>query len=221
MDICIDLLLKFKDGLKSLNNKYLLEYVDYCIEKVKRDKLEVAFVGEVSTGKSTLINALLGKDLLPIGIGPTTLKLAYIKKDNIDTVTVHYKDDSIKVFKVKKDIIEKISKDENVEDFEISLKDFPFERIAFVDTIGVGDIENMEQITYTYLPLADAIVLVVDVAKLLTSQQKELLETAEAYKSKIFIVFNKMDMVLDEYTNLEALKEEISADTKQILTIYK
>jgi ribosome biogenesis GTPase A len=48
-----------------------------------RDNLEnlfsVVFIGEFSTGKSTIINALLGRNILPEGITPTTDKITIIK----------------------------------------------------------------------------------------------------------------------------------------------
>ena len=48
-----------------------------------RDNLEnlfsIVFIGEFSTGKSTIINALLGKNILPEGITPTTDQITIIK----------------------------------------------------------------------------------------------------------------------------------------------
>ncbi len=49
----------------------------------QRNKLEVAFAGSTSAGKSSLINALLGENILPVGINPVTpniIKLIYSKR---------------------------------------------------------------------------------------------------------------------------------------------
>jgi len=49
----------------------------------QRNKLEVAFAGSTSAGKSSLINALMGENVLPVGINPVTpniIKLIYSKK---------------------------------------------------------------------------------------------------------------------------------------------
>ena len=40
--------------------------------------MEVAIVGQFSSGKSTFLNALLSKDVLPTGITPVTSKVNYI-----------------------------------------------------------------------------------------------------------------------------------------------
>ena len=40
--------------------------------------IEIAIVGQFSSGKSTFLNALLSKDILPTGITPVTSKVTYI-----------------------------------------------------------------------------------------------------------------------------------------------
>lgn len=41
-------------------------------EVLRRDHMKVVFFGRTSNGKSTAINALLGENILPMGIGHTT-----------------------------------------------------------------------------------------------------------------------------------------------------
>ena len=46
---------------------------------VSRRQLKVAFFGRTSSGKSTVINALLGDKILPMGLGHTTDKFVHIQ----------------------------------------------------------------------------------------------------------------------------------------------
>ena len=46
---------------------------------VSRRQLKVAFFGRTSSGKSTVINALLGEKILPMGLGHTTDKFVHIQ----------------------------------------------------------------------------------------------------------------------------------------------
>ena len=46
---------------------------------VSRRQLKVAFFGRTSSGKSTVINALLGEKVLPMGLGHTTDKFVHIQ----------------------------------------------------------------------------------------------------------------------------------------------
>jgi hypothetical protein len=64
--------------------------VDSCL--AARDRLEVAFVGESQVGKSTLVNALIGRRILPAGgTGPLTanaIRVAY-GTDSLFEATFH------------------------------------------------------------------------------------------------------------------------------------
>jgi ribosome biogenesis GTPase A len=56
-------------SLKNLLDKYL---------KRAKYPMEVAVVGQFSSGKSTFLNALLSKDVLPTGITPVTSKVNFL-----------------------------------------------------------------------------------------------------------------------------------------------
>lgn len=60
---------KYTDDLLNLQNK-----IETIIQKPK-----VVFLGRSDSGKSTMINALLGKDTIPTGWTPTTSIIIYIK----------------------------------------------------------------------------------------------------------------------------------------------
>jgi hypothetical protein len=54
-------------------------------EKALLDEFEISVIATISSGKSTLINALLGQELLPTRHEPTTAKIARIKNKKIMT----------------------------------------------------------------------------------------------------------------------------------------
>ena len=56
--------------------------IDALASRLEEDTFEVALFGRVSSGKSSLLNALLGTDVLPVGVNPITAvptKLRYGK----------------------------------------------------------------------------------------------------------------------------------------------
>ena len=53
--------------------------LDQYIKDINEDRFQMLVVGEFSRGKSTLINALLGKALIPSSRNPTTATLNVIK----------------------------------------------------------------------------------------------------------------------------------------------
>ena len=56
--------------------------LEHLIEKMKKDTFQLVIAGEFSRGKSTLINALLGDDILPSDPNPTTVMLNVIKNSD-------------------------------------------------------------------------------------------------------------------------------------------
>ncbi len=57
-----------------------------------RQKMSVALVGRVSSGKSTLANALLGGDYAPTGISELTCNVSWLRHGPVPGVTVHFSD---------------------------------------------------------------------------------------------------------------------------------
>lgn len=58
--------------LQELLNGQAISYDASLLQKVMETELVVPVIGAFSAGKSTLLNALIGKDILPVGIAPET-----------------------------------------------------------------------------------------------------------------------------------------------------
>ncbi len=65
-----------------LGKPALAERLEQLAKDLSRERFTVAVVGEFSRGKSTLINRLLGRPLLPVGNMPTTAVLTHIRASN-------------------------------------------------------------------------------------------------------------------------------------------
>ena len=80
-----------KNAAETLNELGLQQLGNQVIGLVKhtlRSRFSVSFVGEFNHGKSTLINKLLGRDILPTGTLPTTALLTQITSGNDDSIKV-------------------------------------------------------------------------------------------------------------------------------------
>lgn len=60
--------------------------------RMEGQTFSVGVVGEFKRGKSTVINSLLGEDLLPADILPATAVPTYIRWDTQPKAVVHFKD---------------------------------------------------------------------------------------------------------------------------------
>src|SRR5689334_24286229 len=58
------------------------------VKKLEEDRFHLVVVGEFNHGKSTFVNALLGKNVLPTGVTPTTAAIHHLKYSDAPEATV-------------------------------------------------------------------------------------------------------------------------------------
>eukprot|EP00126_Sphaerothecum_destruens_P015662 Sdes_comp9701_c0_seq1m1198 len=74
-----------------------VEKIQRVCELLTRDHMKVVFLGQTSNGKSTLINALLGSKVVPVGFGHTTNCFITITgtENHLGCLKVHGKENSL------------------------------------------------------------------------------------------------------------------------------
>ena len=159
--------------------------------------INVAFLGEFSSGKTTLINALLGTEFLPMFETPTTGVITEICKGEEDSYSVFRKDGKIKKIQIS-ELAKEITNISENRKIIITLKNIPFldEKIKIVDTPGVHSIEEMhDDITFGYLPLIDAAFILMDIN--IGTIPHSLINFLKKYPkdmlSKMYFVINYVD----------------------------
>jgi len=85
--------------------------------------LRVTVLGEFSTGKSTLINALLGEHLLPTRVTPTTAVITKLVHGPEYTALVHYADGT--TGSVQGDLVDLLSGEEPTQEISHVLIEHP------------------------------------------------------------------------------------------------
>lgn len=164
----------------------------------------VVVLGEFKRGKSTLINALLGTSLLPMDVLPETATINAIMYDETPKLTVVHRDGSTKQGDVSYDFLKQYSaKSEdgaaNVRYIKIG---YPCEllknRIVLVDTPGVSDLnEQRSEVTYQFVPKANAVLFVLDANAPLKKTEKEFIDERllPLGINNILFIINKYDAV--------------------------
>lgn len=189
------------------------------------ERFNLVVIGEFSRGKSTFVNALLGKNILPSSKEATTNIISKIVYGEQPKYTLFYKDgrqqeiskeefDLIKAqtedkpdkFVMLKSLVGKLRHEEthvdfgNIDHAEISYPlSFCENQVDVVDTPGTNDLNvGRIEITYRYLRQAEAAILVLTATQPLTRTEKEfLVEQVVGNNIKdIFIVINYKDEVL-------------------------
>lgn len=139
----------------------LKEY-DRLIEKKAKEPFTLVILGEFKRGKSTIIDALLGKDLAPINVTPETYTINEISYGSFQTVEAVL-ENGMRVPLVLEDItrenLEKRMKLFPSKVCSVQIKDNAkiLRNIRIVDTPGLSDLESLDKQVEEYLVNADAI----------------------------------------------------------------
>ena len=172
--------------------------VEQSIESLKQDSFNMVIVGEFSRGKSTFINALLGKRILPSSTKPTTTIINKISFGEEAEFNLHFRDsnDIKKITEEEfKDITAKVEPDYE-DEFEvneynenlklissISYADIKYpteickEGIEIIDTPGTNDLDQArEEITFKFIPQSDIAILLLSANQILSQSEVNFLK---------------------------------------------
>jgi small GTP-binding protein len=130
-------------------------------------------VGEFNAGKSAFINALLGEEVLPEGVTPTTATINLLRYG--PHVGEHQVDDYV------------------------TERTYPAEflrEISIVDTPGTNAIiRRHEQLTRTFVPRSDLVLFITSADRPFTESERGFMETIREWGKKIVLVLNKIDLL--------------------------
>lgn len=112
------------------------------IERLQQIEFPVAFLGSSNGGKSTIINAILNKDLLPESQGTTTAVPMIVKKGSENQAIVYYLDQDGK-FELRKLLIEEIAKELHTDPQNIPIEE---DKVLYLQRLQER-IEEFEQNT--------------------------------------------------------------------------
>jgi small GTP-binding protein len=187
------------------------------LPKLDDERFTIVVLGEFNHGKSTFINALLGGPVLPTGITPTTAVLSHISHGAKVGATLVLDSGERKAIDVKQLgawlTVEGLAHGEagagaGVHHVELTHPAAILgDRVTIVDTPGVNDInEQRAEITYGYLPRADAAVFLLDATQILSASERQFLEERilRSSRDRLIFVVAKADL-LDAAELAEAL----------------
>ena len=194
------------DALRDCGQPKLAESVDQVTKDVARDRFTVAVVGEFSRGKSTFINRLLGKELLPTGDMPTTAMPCRIRYNPKDAIAVFdEKGRRTKAVPLTEDAWEGLTTDpfggEDPKGSVVVGAPVPWllqSGIDLMDTPGAGDLEEGRlQVISDALLKADGAVIAVSATLPLSMSEKFFVEQRLIARKTPFmmIIVTKMDQI--------------------------
>lgn len=132
------------------------------IDKRSREPFTLVILGDFKRGKSTIINALLGRELAPTSVSPETYtinEISYGAKREATAVLQNGDRVPLELSDVTRDRLETLMKmfPAKVEYLEIKDNAPILREIRIVDTPGLSDLDDLDRQVTEYLVNADAI----------------------------------------------------------------
>lgn len=171
-------------------------------EKIRQNRFHLVVVGQFKRGKTTLLNALLGAPLLPVGMLPLTSVLTVLRYRETPGATVHFEDERQREIELG-ELAEFVTESGNPRNHKRVARVEVFypssylrEGVVLIDTPGVASVyTHNTRLTYDFLPRIDAALFVTSPEPPLTSAELEFLEDLSRHVRRVFLVMNKADLV--------------------------
>ncbi len=176
--------------------------IDSLASRLEDNDLEVALFGRVSSGKSSLLNALLGTDVLPVGINPITAVPTKLRYGTSLRATATYGDGRSEIVKVE-DLPGLVTEQENPGNLRNVVRvavEVPSPRlrhgIVLVDTPGLGSLARRGGAeTLAYLPTCDLALLLIDAGATLNDEDIGTLRLLYEAGIPAIVLLSKADLL--------------------------
>ncbi|MEP7288934.1 MAG: dynamin family protein [Chloroflexota bacterium] len=152
----------------------------------------LVLVGAFNTGKSSLINALIGEKVLEVGATPTTSKIAILRYGPAL---------------------------DRLQSGEVETIFYPaplLQEVSLVDTPGLDSVFKLhDEITGRFLHRADIVLLVMLATQAMSASTVEYLQSLRAYGKRVIVVVNQVDTL--EPDEQKTMRDFVTDQSKQNL----
>ena len=178
--------------------------IDALASRLEEDTFEVALFGRVSSGKSSLLNALLGTDILPVGVNPITAVPTKLRYGKTLKAAVAYGDGRSALVPVEElaRLVAEQGNPGNLKNIVRAVMEVPSPRlkagILLVDTPGLGSLAKRGAAeTLAYLPSCDLALLLIDAGATLNEEDIGTLRLLYEAGIPALVLLSKSDLLTD------------------------
>jgi len=190
---------KSKDLLSSAR---IEENLDRIAEKLRRPSFRLAVIGEFNRGKSTFLNALVGREIQPTSIDPCSSVVTVLKHGAQERVICRYKDGRpeevlklnekalIEEYQKRVAIPQEVAKEKGMEALtDSNIDEIVFEHpglgfckngVEILDSPGLNENSARTARTKKLLKEIDAVIFLMHPHQLLSASEKEILQDVRA-----------------------------------------
>ncbi len=197
--------------------------MEHLKEKLEKNIFNIVVMGQFKRGKTSLINALIGCDLLPVAVVPlTSIATILTYGDNLK-ITVCLNNGECMEIPLEKlgDYVTEKGNPKNIKGVSEVYITYPSsylkDGVRLIDTPGVGSVyQHNTEVAYQYIHKSDAVFFLVSVDQPMSKNELDFLNDVKAYSSKIFFLLNKKD-----YLSEDELRESVEFIKNILSEIYE
>lgn len=225
--------------IDELDEKFLLKEWFRLNSRINSTQFSLGVVGEFSRGKSTIVNKLLGDNIVPIGTLPTTAILTKIVYGRNPKIYLNKENEQAIVFPLEENSWKKILKDyknEKLNTFvEVILNNDWIKEtgISIIDTPGAGDIsERKAEKTLDTIASCDCALIAINATMPISLTEKLFIHQHIISKKvpRIGIVITNLDRISKEEklevveyikNQVKMIEENINICTSEVIENIK
>jgi small GTP-binding protein len=199
IDDALSLLLGLPDDL--LSERTRRDLVD-APERLGQGRCNLVVLGEFKRGKSTLVNALLGRPLLPTGVLPLTSVVTVVRAGRRDRLVVEFAGGRTEAHAISElaRYATEVENPRNKLGVELTTIEIPSTvldgGIQLVDTPGIGSVHTHNtEAAHGFAGRTDAAIVVLSADQLLSAQERELLAAVDRIAGRVLVVLNRIDLL--------------------------
>jgi GTP-binding protein EngB required for normal cell division len=191
-----------------ISSQGLVEFrstLSMIIERLEDNSFEIAIFGRVSSGKSSLLNAILEANVLPVGVTPITAvptRLLYGETPTVHVWRANREREEFDIEQLQEFVSERLNpgNEKHVTRIAVQLPSSRLrEGIAFVDTPGLGSLATRGAAeTLAYLPRCDLGVVLIDAGSTLTPDDLQTIQILYDAAIPATVLLSKADLISPE-----------------------
>ena len=218
----VEMLQTLADMIDRLGLTEFRPTISMLLDRVEDTALEIAVFGRVSTGKSSLLNHVIGTDLLPVGVTPITTVPTRIGYGPNPLIRVWQEGRGVSDHDIAElaSFVDERLNPENQKRVGRILVLYPSERlrdgIIFVDTPGIGSLATSGAAeTLAYLPRCDAGIVLVDAGSTLTPDDLKIVGALTQASTGTTVLVSKADLL-----SAQDLEQQMAYVRRQLHTEF-
>jgi len=199
------------------------------LDRLEDNSFEIAIFGRVSSGKSSLLNAILETDVLPVGVTPITAvptRLAYAESPSVNVWFANRPPERYEISLLPEFVAEQLNpgNEKHVTRIVVQLGSPRLrDGITFVDTPGLGSLATRGAAeTLAYLPRCDLGVVLIDAGSTLTPDDLQTIQILYDATIPATVLLSKADLLTAQEQSrvIEYVKDHIRKKLNVDLAIH-